>query len=118
MRLLLDEHHSLKVATQLLNAGFDVVAASAQERTRNVTDYELLAAATADDRVIVTENIADLIVLATRSDADGHKYPGNILTLPEKFNRSRSSYPGWLIRALKAFLNAPAPVGDSWVWWL
>jgi predicted nuclease of predicted toxin-antitoxin system len=59
MKLLLDEHHSPKVAAQLVKAGFDVVAASGHEHTRNVTDEELLAVATADDRVIVTENIAD-----------------------------------------------------------
>lgn len=71
MKLLLDEHHSPKVAAQLVKAGFDVVAASSQEHTRNITDEGLLALATADHRVIVTENIADLTPLSARWAADG-----------------------------------------------
>ncbi len=118
MKLLLDEHHSPKVAAQLVKAGFDVVAASSQEHTRNITDEGLLALATADHRVIVTENIADLTPLSARWAADGRTHPGIILTHPDKFNRSRASYPGSLIRALKLFPSAPPPSGDSWVWWL
>ena len=41
-----------------------------------------------------------------------------LLTHPDKFNRSRSSYPGSLIRALKAFLNGSPVSRDSGVWWL
>jgi predicted nuclease of predicted toxin-antitoxin system len=118
MKLLLDEHHSPKVAAQLVKAGFDVVAASSQDHTRNITDEDLLAVATDDDRVIVTENIADFAPLAARWAADGRKHPGIIVTHPAKFNRSRASYPGSLIRALKVFLSAPRPPGHSWVWWL
>jgi hypothetical protein len=118
MKLLLDEHHSPKIAAQLVKAGFDVVAASSQEHARNITDEELLAVATADDRVIVTENIADFTPLAAHWAADGRKHPGIIRTHPDRFNRSRASYPGSLIRALKVFLSAPPPPGDSWVWWL
>jgi hypothetical protein len=118
MRLILDEHHSPKVATQLAKAGFDVVAAGSQAHTRNITDAELLEAATADDRVVVTENIADFVLLATQWAADGRRHPGVLLTHPDKFKRSKSSYPGSLMRALKAFLEGPPPPGDSWVWWL
>jgi predicted nuclease of predicted toxin-antitoxin system len=118
VKLLLDEHHSPKVAAQLVKAGFDVVAASSQENTCNIVDEELLTAATADDRAIVTENIADFIPLAARWAADRRPHHGMILTHPERFNRRRSSYPGSLVRALKAFLNDPPHSGDSWVWWL
>jgi predicted nuclease of predicted toxin-antitoxin system len=118
MKLLLDEHQSPKVAAQLAKAGFDVVAASSQAHTRNITDEELLAVATADNRVIVTENIADFAPLAAHWAADGRTHPGIILTHPDKFNRSRASYPGSLIRALKVILSAPPPSDDSWVWWI
>jgi predicted nuclease of predicted toxin-antitoxin system len=118
VKLLLDEHHSPKVAAQLVKAGFDVVAASSQENTRNIVDEELLTAAAADNRAIVTENIADFIPLAARWAADRRAHSGIILTHPERFNRRRSSYPGSLVRALKAFLNDPPQSGDSWVWWL
>jgi predicted nuclease of predicted toxin-antitoxin system len=118
VRLLLDEHHSPKIAAQLVKAGYDVVAASSNPHTRNIPDEQLLEAATADQRVVVTENIADFIPLASRRIRDGHRHPGILLTHPDRFNRSRSSYPGSLIRALKAFLNDPPVSGDSWVWWL
>jgi predicted nuclease of predicted toxin-antitoxin system len=118
MKLLLDEHHSPKVAAQLVKVGFDIVAASSDEPTRNITDEELLAVATAADRVIVTENIADFSPLAAHWAVDGRKHPRVILTHPDKFNRSRASYPGSLVRALKVFLSAPPPSGDSWLWWL
>lgn len=115
MKLLLDEHHSPKIAAQLRKAGFDVVAASGQEHTRNLTDEALLAAAAAEERAVVTENIADFVALASNWAAEGRQHPGIILTHPEKFNRARTSYPGSLIQALKTFLNAPTPPGDSWV---
>jgi hypothetical protein len=110
VKLLLDEH-SPTVAAQLVKAGFDVVAASSHETTRNITDEELLTAATADNRAIVTENIADFIPLAARWAADRRAHPGIIVAHPEKFNRRRSSYPGSLVRALKAFLNDPRNPG-------
>lgn len=118
MKLLLDEHHSPKVAAQLIKSGFDVVAASEQEGTRNITDEQLLSAATADGRAVVTENVADFIPLASRWAGEGRHHVGIIVTHPARFNRSRSSYPGSLVRALKAFLTSPSPPGDSWVWWL
>lgn len=118
MKLLLDEQHSPKVAAQLVKAGFGVVAASRHEHTRNITDEELLAVATADHRVIVTENIADFAPLAAHWAAEGRRHFGIILTHPGKFNRSQASYPGSLLRTLKAFLSAPPPPGDSWLWWL
>ena len=70
----------MHVAAQLAKAGFDVVAASSQAHTRNITDEELLAVATADDRVIVTENIAEFTALAARWAADGRTCPGIALT--------------------------------------
>jgi predicted nuclease of predicted toxin-antitoxin system len=118
VKLLLDEHHSPRIAAELVKVGFDVVAGSSQPHTRNITDEELLEVAAADRRVLVTENVADFMVLATRWAADQRKHSGIVLTHHGKFNRSRSSYPGSLIRALSAFLKAPPPAGDSWVWWL
>ena len=87
----------------MVKAGYDVVAASSNPQTRNIPDEQLLEAATADQRVVVTENIADFIHIASRLIRDGHRHPGILLTHPDKFNRSQSSYPGSLIRALKAF---------------
>ena len=61
------------------------------------------------------ENVADFIPLGSQWIRDGHRHPGILLAHPDKFNRSRSSYPGSLIQALKAFLNDPPVSGNSWV---
>jgi predicted nuclease of predicted toxin-antitoxin system len=105
VKLLFDEHHSPRIAAALVKAGFDLVALSSQPHTRNITDEELLDIAAADQRVLVTENVADFIVLATCWAADQRRHHGIVLTHPGKFNRSRTSYPGSLIRALGAFLK-------------
>ncbi len=118
MKLLLDEHHSPRIASELAKAGFDVVPASGDERCHGASDEELLAIATAEQRAVVTENVADFMALAARWSADGRAHAGIILTHPERFNRARRSYPGTLIKALKAFLHNPPPTGDSWTWWL
>jgi len=118
MRLLLDEHHSPRVASELAKAGFDVVPASGDERFHGASDEELLAMAASEQRAVVTENVADFMVLAARWPAEGRVYAGIIITHPARFNRALRSYPGTLIKALKAFLQEPPPTGQSWIWWL
>jgi Domain of unknown function (DUF5615) len=118
MKLLLDEHHSPRVALELTKAGFDVVAASGDDRCRGASDEDLLAMATAHRRAVVTENVADFMALGARWSADGRAHAGIVLTHPVRFNRALRSYPGILIKALKAFLQEPPSTGDSWVWWL
>jgi hypothetical protein len=118
MKLLLDEHHSPRIAAELAKAGLDVVAASSRERSGNISDEDLLALAASEGRAVVTENIADFCLLGTRWTTEGRSHAGIVLTHPRKFNRARSSYPGSLIAALKNFLEEPPPLGESWVWWL
>jgi predicted nuclease of predicted toxin-antitoxin system len=118
MRLLLDEHHSPRVASELAKAGFDVVPASGDERCHGASDEELLAIATSEQRAVVTENVADFMLLAARWSAEGRVHAGIVITHPARFNRALRSYPGTLIKALKAFLQDSPPAGDSWIWWL
>jgi predicted nuclease of predicted toxin-antitoxin system len=118
VKLLLDEHHSPRVASQLGKDGYDVVAASERDETRNIEDSDLLAYATTDGRAVVTENASDFVPLAVRWAAEGRTHAGIILTRPTTFTRARSSYPGTLIVALREFLREPPVTGDSWVWWL
>lgn len=118
MKLLLDQHHSPRVASELAKAGFNVVAASRDDRWRGAGDEELLAIATTEQRAVVTENVADFMALSARWSVDGRAHAGIILTHPSRFNRALRSYPGTLINALKAFLQGPPPAGESWIWWL
>ncbi len=118
MKLLLEEHHSPRVALQLTKAGFDVVPASGDDRCRGASDEDLLAIATAERRAVVTENVADFTALGARWSADGRAHAGIVLTHPVRFNRALRSYPETLVKALKVFLQEPPPTGDSWIWWL
>jgi predicted nuclease of predicted toxin-antitoxin system len=118
MKLLLDEHHSPRIASELAKAGFDVVSANGDERCRGASDEDLLAMATSERRAVVTENIGDFMALAARWSSDGRPHAGIILTHPARFNRALRSYPGTLVKALKAFLQDSPPTGGSWIWWL
>jgi Domain of unknown function (DUF5615) len=118
MRLLLDEHHSPRVASQLAKAGFDVVAASGDDRCHGASDEELLMIATSEQRAVVTENVSDFMAMAAQWSIDGRAHAGIIVTHPARFNRALRSYPGSLIKALNAFLRNPPPTGESWIWWL
>ena len=95
-----------------------MIAASVEDRTRNITDAELLDYATAEGRAVVTENVADFAVLASRYAAEGRTHARIVFTHPAKFSRASSAYPRSLIRSLREFLKSPPPLGDAWVWWL
>ena len=63
MKLLLDENRSPRVAVDLRTDGHDVV--HLRERGRlGISDPEVLALAFAEDRVLVTANVADFRKLA------------------------------------------------------
>jgi predicted nuclease of predicted toxin-antitoxin system len=117
VKLLLDEHHSPRAAAELSKSGFDVLAASTDQRFRSASDEDVFVLATMEQRAIVTENIADFVVLAARWTVEGRAHSGIILTHPARFNRATKNYPGSLIKALTAFLEAPPLLEDSWIWW-
>lgn len=117
MRLLLDEMHAPAVAAALTEAGFDVVAA-ADPSLRGSSDADLLDHATATGRALVTENVGDFSVLAANRAVDGEPHAGLIFTNPSRFNRATLAYPGYLIAALRTFLNNRPVSGDSWTCWL
>lgn len=121
MRLLLDEMHAPSVAVSLGEAGWDVVAVAGSPALRGATDEELLAHAAADGRVLVTENVVDFVELARRWAAEDRPHAGIVLTNPRRFDRARLGYPGDLIAALRALLQAPPTAlesGTSAMWWL
>jgi hypothetical protein len=110
--------HADAVARALTRRGFDVVAACAVPDLRGRPDDELLAAATADGRAVVTENVRDFAPLATSWAAAGRPHGGIVFTAPTRFSRARAAYPGDLIAALESFLAAPPIHGEAWIWWL
>lgn len=118
MRLLLDEMYAPVIAATLSEEGWDVLAVAWTIGLRGLADQDLLAYATREKRLLVTENIVDFAVLHRIWTSDGRVHAGLVYTNPRRFNRAASAYPGNLLSALRTFLSDPPPLGPSGTWWL
>jgi len=119
VRLLLDEHFSPEIARQLRDRGHDAVAAREVVDAPGVSDRDLLVLATAQERAIVTENVADFVALHRSAIITQATHFGLIFTSPRQFPRTRRGI-GPMFRALDALLTAH-PSADSLrdqTWWL
>ena len=77
MRLFLDAHVSgRRVAQALRKAGHDVRAADEERDLDSMPDEDLLALATAEDRVLVTFNVADFPGIVRRWAEAGRAHAG------------------------------------------
>jgi len=119
MRLLLDEHFSPRIATQLRLRGRDVIAARTEPKLHGVSDEQLLALATEQQRVVVTENVADFVELHRATIVSGRRHFGLIFTSPRRFPRTARGI-GRIVRALAALMDArhPDDVLVNQTWWL
>ena len=121
MKLLLDEMHAPRVAAQLRGRGYDAVAVKERADLVGLCDEELLRAATAAQRAVVTENVKDFAVLHQRISAAGRRHSGLVFTHTRRFPRSARNHVRVLTDALAVFLDEHGPMlGDveSFVWWL
>ena len=116
MKLLLDEHFSPEIARQLRARGRDAVAARELPDLRVRTDADLLAWASADDRVLVTENVADFVELHRWAVLRSRSHAGLVFTSPKRFRRTRRAI-GRLVKALDEFTGSDSDV-EGRVWWL
>lgn len=77
MRLFLDAHVSgRRVARVLRKGGHDVRAADEERELDGMTDEDLLALATAEERILVTFNVADFPGIARRWAEEGRPHSG------------------------------------------
>jgi hypothetical protein len=118
VKLLLDVHHSPRAAERLSSSGHDVIAAAGVPELAILSDEELLRHATADRRVVVTENAKDFDRIVRSWVATGEHHAGVIFTSPRRFHRGSVAYPETLIVALTSLLVTPALDGLDWVHWL
>jgi NAD(P)-dependent dehydrogenase (short-subunit alcohol dehydrogenase family) len=118
VRLLLDVHHSPAAAERLRQLGHDVVAAAASADLARLTDDDLLRAASAGGRALVTENAQDFDRIVRAFAAAGEHHAGVVFTSPRRFHRGSLAYPENLVEALGTLL-AGAPAGQlDWIHWL
>jgi hypothetical protein len=104
VKLVLDEHYAPRVAEQLRQRGYDVIAAAENVELRELPDEQLLYWAREERRVLVTENVGDFMPLHHASLSRGEVHAGMLFTSPRRFPR-RMAAVGLLITALAGFID-------------
>ena len=121
MKLLLDEMYAPSVAALLRDWGHDAVAVKERRDLIGLSDEDLLRAATAEGRAVVTEDVYDFAALDRRISAAGQNHSGLVLAHARRFPRSVGNHERVLADALAAFLSEHSAILDdveSFVWWL
>lgn len=104
MKLLLDEMYPPKIGEELRRRGHDVAAVAERPAMRGIDDEPLLIAAATEQRVLVTENVADFPDIVAALRTEGRDVCVILVTLRTFPRTARGS--GLLIRALDAYLEA------------
>jgi Domain of unknown function (DUF5615) len=102
--LLLDEHYSPEIATQLRKHGHDVVSVAERPDLVGLGDDELLARMASERRAIVTENAIDFVPLARQATTVGEQHYGVVLTSPRSMPRRKGTI-GLFVQVIDAFLT-------------
>jgi len=112
VRLLLDEMYSGVIASQLRDRGRDVVSIHDPEYRglEGASDAEVVVAALAERRAIVTENVPDYRRLEAAALARGEPFPPVIYTTNRQFPRGAEPKIGRLVEALDSLLAADLAV--------
>ncbi|QDP96565.1 hypothetical protein FOE78_12190 [Microlunatus elymi] len=113
-RFMLDEHLPPVIAEQLAARSIDAVAVSSRPDLRTLPDPEILQAAAAEKRILVTRNIGDFVQLDTEWAAAGRGHSGILCIANRRFPENRG-----LIGALTAALtewseSGPDIAGTHW----
>lgn len=113
MKLLLDEMLPPNLADALRERGVDAVAVSGDPHLTGRADADILAAAAADGRAVVTLDIRHFRMLAGARSAAGSGHAGLVLVsavdAPPTF--------GWLLAELASLVRStPDGLDDREVW--
>ncbi len=104
MRLLLDEMYSNRIAQQLRRKGHDVMSVGESEQLTGRSDVEVFAAAAAERRAIVTNNVDDYMRLFNGALEEGTDHEGLLFTSDRSLPRSRSTV-GRFVRVVDKVLR-------------
>ena len=115
--LLLDEMFSSAIADELTSRGVDCRAVVADVLLRALSDLEVFDAALLENRVIVTNNVADFESLRRARDAAGGPVPGLIYTSDAVFPRTKA-YVSRLAAALEVVAAGHVTARRGGVLWL
>jgi hypothetical protein len=114
VRFLLDEMYPPMAAQQLRERGVDAVAVKEFPDLRSLDDGSLLAIATLDQRVLVTENVSDFATLARTG-----QHVGLVFCHPARFPRTPDHLRALVDALVDLDADAPAGLGEQPMqWWL
>jgi hypothetical protein len=118
VRLALDHHYSPVIAELLRERGHDVVAA-VERGWQTEGDEALLVLCAAEERALLTNNVAHFTLLARHWQAQGRAHAGLVFTSDASLPRIRGTIEVY-VEALEVLLS-PHPTNDALadrVWWL
>jgi predicted nuclease of predicted toxin-antitoxin system len=102
---LLDEMNSWRVAAELRQRGYDVVAVKRDRPgLESRTDPTILEAAAAEQRAVVTNNVRDYRVAHERMRARGDDHYGIIYTYDDTLPRNKAGFSLW-VSTLQTFVD-------------
>ena len=110
--LLLGEMFTPVIARQLRQRGHDVTAVVDDQGLLGLPDDQVLAAAVAAGRALVTANIKDFAPLDAAYKAAGRTHRGLVLVSTKTFPQDRS-FVGVLVEALAGLLTEPDRLGPD-----
>jgi predicted nuclease of predicted toxin-antitoxin system len=115
VKLLLDEMFPALVAHELRDRGHDVVSVHDPEyqHLEGAPDVDVFAAALADGRAILTENVPDFVRLEADALSRGARRAGLIFTTNRHRPRGQAATIGRLVVALNAAIAEPAQSSAS-----
>jgi predicted nuclease of predicted toxin-antitoxin system len=90
VRLALDHHYSPAIAGELRKRGHDAVAAIERE-WHTLSDEELLAVCAAEQRALVSNNVADFMAIIRAWAVQGQPHAGVIFTSDRTMPRTRAT---------------------------
>ncbi len=108
-KLLLDEMYPQAIAEQLRTRGHDVVSVHepGYRALEGAPDEQIWAAAIAEERALVSENVQDFRRIEADALARGEPTAGLVFTTDRQFPRGDPGTLGRLVRALDTFLRTP-----------
>jgi len=110
VKLLLDEMWTPKIAAQLRERSFDVIAICDPAHARRyagIADHQVFALAQEEGRTIVTDNIADYELIRAVWESRGKRHSGIVYALNPPFNRHRGKRViGQMVKALTYLLSS------------
>lgn len=108
MKLAFDHHYSRIIAEELRNKGHDAVAAVERGWDRE-DDEPLLARCAAEQRALVTNNVADFTAIAQSWTAQGRQHAGLIFTSDTSLPRTRGTIGTYLQLLDELLARHPEP---------